>query len=85
MTLSVPAARSLFLAAQGLHQPPAPAAEADVPAAIRRMNGLQIDTISVVARSQYLVLWSRLGSYDPGWLDDLLPRGAVFEYWSHAI
>src|SRR5439155_11753279 len=85
MTLSIPAARSLFLAAQGLHQPPAHAAAADVLAAIRRMNGLQIDTISVVARSQYLVLWSRLGSYEPRWLDDLLPQGAVFEYWSHAI
>jgi uncharacterized protein len=85
MTLSIPAARSLFLAAQGLHQPPAPATETDVLAAIRRMNGLQIDTISVVARSQYLVLWSRLGSYEPRWLDDLLPQGAVFEYWSHAL
>src|SRR4051812_42785209 len=89
MILSVPAARSLFLAAQGLHQPrpegTRPATEADVLAAIRRMNGLQIDTISVVARSQYLVLWSRLGSYEPRWLDDLLLQGAVFEYWSHAL
>src|SRR5438445_9641200 len=84
MTLSLPAARALFLAAQGLLHPPAPATEADVPAAIRRMCGLQIDTISVVARSHYLVLWSRLGAYEPRWLDDLLARGAVFEYWSHA-
>lgn len=86
MPLSVSAVRSLFLAAQGLHQPPGtPATEADVLAVIRRMNGLQIDTISVVARSHYLVLWSRLGSYEPRWLDDLLPRREVFEYWSHAL
>ena len=85
MDLSVSAARSIFLAAQGLHQPPETATEADVPAAIRRMNGLQIDTISVVARSHYLVLWTRLGSYEPRWLDDLLPRGELFEYWSHAL
>lgn len=83
--LSIPAARALLLAAQGLLEPPAAATEDDVLAAIRRMSLLQIDTISVVARSQYLVLWSRLGSYDPRWLDDLLACGLVFEYWSHAM
>ena len=45
---------------------------------------LQIDSISVVARSPYLVLWSRLGPYDPVWLDELLAEGSLFEYWSHA-
>ena len=45
---------------------------------------LQIDSISVVARSPYLVLWSRIGAYDPNWLDELLAEGAIFEYWSHA-
>ena len=41
--------------------------------------------ISVVARSQYLVLWSRLGAYERGLLDGLLhPGRAIFEYWSHA-
>src|SRR5687768_5611921 len=48
------------------------------------MGVLQIDSISVVARSPYLVLWSRLGSYDPVWLDELLAEGQIFEYWSHA-
>ena len=48
------------------------------------MGVLQIDSISVVARSPYLVLWSRLGSYEPRWLDELLAEGALFEYWSHA-
>lgn len=47
------------------------------------MNVLQIDTISVVARSPYLVLFSRLGHYDPAWLDELLADGALFEYWAH--
>jgi uncharacterized protein YcaQ len=55
----------------------------DVLAAIRRMGVLQIDTISVVARSPYLVLWSRLGDYDPDWLDQLLAEGRLFEYWAH--
>jgi hypothetical protein len=47
------------------------------------MGALQIDTIQVVARSPYLVLWSRLGPYEPRWLDELLAEGALFEYWSH--
>ena len=60
------------------------ARKTDVLAAIRRMGALQIDTINVVARSPYLVLWSRLGNYDPSWLDQLLAEGELFEYWSHA-
>jgi uncharacterized protein YcaQ len=48
------------------------------------MGALQIDTISVVARSPYLVLWTRLGDYELAWLDELLAEGALFEYWAHA-
>lgn len=82
--LSLPQARLLHLAAQGLQTPPRrKAVPADVLAAIRRMALLQIDTISVVARSPYLVLFSRLGSYDPSWLDNCLSEGKLFEYWAH--
>lgn len=85
MRLSNAAARALLLAAQGLQQlPPEPARKPDCLAAIRRMGLLQIDTISVVARSPYLVLWSRVGDYEPCWLEELLAEGALFEYWSHA-
>ena len=74
-----------MLAAQGLTKANRRRTTADdVLSAIRRMGALQIDSISVVARSPYLVLWSRLGSYDPAWLDELLVRGKIFEYWSHA-
>src|SRR5919198_1079497 len=73
-----------MLAAQGLHRRPAKkAAKRDVLIAVRRMGALQIDTIHVVARSPYLVLWSRLGDYDPRWLDELLAEGKLFEYWAH--
>jgi uncharacterized protein YcaQ len=79
------AARSLLLAVQGLGSPPRRSATRDdVLDTIRRMGVLQIDSISVVARSPYLVLWSRIGAYDPIWLDELLAEGAIFEYWSHA-
>lgn len=82
--LSLPQARLLHLAAQGLLTPPRrKAGLPDVLAAIRRMALLQIDTISVVARSPYLVLYSRLGPYDPAWLDATLASGALFEYWAH--
>ena len=47
------------------------------------MAQLQIDTIHVVARSPYLVLFSRLGAYTPQWLDEHLAEGKLFEYWSH--
>ena len=84
LQLSLGAARALHLAAQGLLQPPRrPAGKDDVLAAVRAMGVLQIDTISVVARSPYLVLWSRLGDYDPDWLGQHLAEGALFEYWAH--
>ena len=84
LILSSGAARALHLAAQGLDVARRRrAVKADVLDAIRRMEMLQIDTISVVARSPYLVLWSRLGDYDPAWLDQLLAEGSLFEYWAH--
>ncbi|WP_324037826.1 winged helix-turn-helix domain-containing protein [Aeromonas caviae] len=82
--LSLQDARHLQLAAQGLLTPRrARATPADLLACIRRMALLQIDTISVVARSPYLVLFSRLGHYDPRWLEQLLADGDLFEYWAH--
>jgi uncharacterized protein len=84
LMLTLPQARALMLATMGLLVPfPRPATKADVLATIRAMHILQIDTIQVVARSPYLVLWSRLGQYEPHWLDELLAEGQIFEYWSH--
>lgn len=85
LRLSPLSVRALMLAAQGLLQRPRRrAAKEDVLAAIRRMGALQIDTISVVARSPYFVLWSRLGAYEPRWLEEHLAEGRLFEYWAHA-
>jgi hypothetical protein len=72
------------LAAQGLLRPPA--RKASRPAllkTIERMALLQIDTIHVVNRSPYLVLFARLGNYPPVWLEDALAQGQVFETWAH--
>lgn len=84
MELSLAAARALHLAAQGLTATRKRATKADVLDAVRRMGALQIDTISVVNRSQLLVLWSRIGAFEADWLDELLAEGKLFEYWSHA-
>ncbi|MGU3413702.1 winged helix-turn-helix domain-containing protein [Enterobacteriaceae bacterium C34A] len=84
VTLSLTAARHLHLAAQGLlkKQRRRPLPE-DILATIQRMSLLQIDTINVVARSPYLVLFSRLGAYPQSWLDEALSRGELMEYWAH--
>ncbi len=84
VALSVRQARALHLAAQGLLAPPSRVARReDVRLAIARMQVLQIDTIHVVARSPYLVLFSRLGAYEPRWLDELLESARIFECWAH--
>jgi uncharacterized protein len=86
LRLSLDDARALMLAAQGLLDPPLAALGlSQVRSTIERLGALQVDTINVVERSQYLVLWSRLGPYDASLLDALLyPHRDMFEYWSHA-
>ncbi|MEH6417590.1 winged helix-turn-helix domain-containing protein [Pseudomonas sp. CGJS7] len=83
-TLALTQARALHLHAQGLlARPRKRATRADALAAIARMQLLQIDTIHVVARSPYLVLFSRLGSYPAQWLEQLLAEREIFEIWAH--
>ena len=77
-------ARHLHLAAQGLLEPPDRAAtRLSLRRCIERMQLLQIDTIHVVARSPYLVLFSRLGAYPTSWLDEALASAHLFETWAH--
>src|SRR5215216_7595128 len=84
-SLSLDAVRGLMIAALGLQDRRQPrATKKAVRSIIRQMHILQIDTINIIARSPYLVLWSRLGDYNPRWLEELLAEGALFEYWSHA-
>jgi len=52
---------------------------------VRRLGFLQIDPISTVAPPQRLVLWSRLGPYDPGELDRLLWKERKLFEWSAFI
>lgn len=83
-TLTLIQARHLHLAAQGLlNTPRRKATPQALRECIQRMQLLQIDTISVVARSPYLVLFSRLGAYPQSWLDAALSSGQLFETWAH--
>ncbi|WP_025374205.1 winged helix-turn-helix domain-containing protein [Advenella mimigardefordensis] len=53
---------------------------------IAQLGLLQIDSVNVLVRAQYLPLFSRLGSYDRALLDsDTLAKSKrFFEYWGHA-
>jgi uncharacterized protein len=53
---------------------------------VRRLGAIQLDTISVLARSHLLVAWARLGArrreHVEGALWSAIP--STFEYWAHA-
>ena len=80
-------ARRLAVGAQGLGQP---RPDGDIGSdqlrrVLDRVKVLQIDAINVVERSQFLVLFSRLGPYGHDALHGLSgPQGEIFEYWAHA-
>ena len=52
---------------------------------IKRIHNVQIDTISVVARSQDLILYNRLKNYKEKTIWDLQKNKKIFEYFSHAL
>ena len=89
MTTAIPVSRQdvkrLSVYKQGLHQRPAASSQADLKRIIQRIGLLQLDSISVVARSHYLVMLARAGLYEPAALDALLDEGFLFETWAHAM
>jgi uncharacterized protein len=53
---------------------------------VGRLGSLQMDPTSAVARSERLVLWSRLGSYDVAELERLRWESReLFDYWAHIV
>ena len=85
-TLALETARKLAVIKQGLHQRPLKADKQALLESIHRIGLLQLDTVSVVARSHYLVMLSRVGLYNQTDLDALLyPDRHLFEQWAHAI
>jgi len=50
-----------------------------------KLGTIQLDAVNVLARTQFLVAFSRLGGYDPAVFRSLSgPGGDWFEYWGHA-
>ncbi len=84
LTLTPTLARRLAITRQRLAGPrPAPDA-AGILATVRDLGCLQLDPTNAVARTHLLVLWSRLGHYDPAHLDQLLWHDrSLFEFWAH--
>jgi uncharacterized protein YcaQ len=85
VTLTRDEARIITLQAQGFIG--AGARKGGVPAMLRRLGAVQLDTISVLARSHELVAYARLGPIRRAQVERAYwhPREpASFEYWSHA-
>jgi uncharacterized protein YcaQ len=80
-------ARWLAIDAQGLakHRPATTVTRRHLRSAVAAVGTVQLDAINVVERTQYLVLFSRLGVYDRSRFDALSgPGGDLVEYWGHA-
>jgi uncharacterized protein len=94
VTLSPDEVRRMTLRAQGfLGAPPwrrSPASRGsrgDVAGMLRQVGAVQLDTISVLARSHELVAYARLGPVSRQAIEQAYwhaSRPAAFEYWAHA-
>jgi uncharacterized protein YcaQ len=85
LTLTPDEARRITLQAQGLVG--TLGRRGGVPGMLRRLGAVQLDTISVLARSHELVAYARLGPIPRATVERAYwhPAAAVaFEYWSHA-
>jgi uncharacterized protein len=80
--LSAAEARRMALRAQGLlgagHR------RGGVAALLQRLAAVQLDTISVLARSHELVPYARLGPVGREAVERAYWSGGAFEYWAHA-
>ncbi|MFI9251329.1 winged helix-turn-helix domain-containing protein [Streptomyces sp. NPDC053069] len=91
-TLTADDARRIALRAQGFLG--APDRRAGVRGVLRHLGAVQLDTISVLARSHELVAYARLGAVGRKAVEAAYWKGAstgvsparphAFEYWSHA-
>ncbi|MFZ4302694.1 winged helix-turn-helix domain-containing protein [Streptomyces cinereoruber] len=81
--LSADEARRIALRAQGFLG--APDRRAGVRGVLRSLGQVQLDTISVLARSHELIPYARLGAVGRTTVEEAYWTGAhAFEYWSHA-
>ena len=80
--LTLAEARKLAVAGQLLDAP----RPRSILEAVEWLGSLQMDPTSAVARSERLVLWSRLGTYDLAELERLRwETRDLFDYWAHIV
>ena len=88
VTITPDEARRMMLRAQGfLGATQWRAGRSGVAAMLRRVGAVQLDTISVLARSHQLVAYARLGPVPREQIERAYwhpIRPAAFEYWAHA-
>ena len=83
----ISAARTLALYTQGLagsNQSDSAPTQDTIQKIMERLGCIQIDTLNLVRRSHYLVLWSRVGAYNPTDFDSLIyspEQRNLFEGW----
>ena len=85
-SLTAAQARRLALRAQGFDRarPTGRVDRRHVRRVIDDLGLIQIDSVNVLARTQYLTLFSRLGPYDPAVFDRVVYEDHdAFEYWGH--
>jgi uncharacterized protein len=90
-TISPSVARRMALAAQGFAdpRPSGPVTRRHLQRAVRRTQVLQLDSVNVAVRAHYAPVFSRLGGYDFGLLDEAAWSGSArrprmfVEYWAH--
>ncbi|MFE6360159.1 winged helix-turn-helix domain-containing protein [Streptomyces sp. NPDC057806] len=81
--LSADEARRIALRAQGLLG--TPDRRSGVRGVLRHLGAVQLDTISVLARSHELIPYARLGAVGRRTVEDAYWKDThAFEYWSHA-
>ena len=78
-------ARRLAVARQRLSGPRPKTVTTDaIHELVQAIGCLQLDPTSIIARNHLLVLFSRLGPYDPRLVDALLwEERRLYEYWAH--
>ncbi len=83
--MTIATVRRMAVACQRLSGPtPAPVTTEVIVDLVRAIGCLQLDPTAIVARNHLLVLFSRLGVFDPKLVDTLLwDQRLLYEYWAH--